>query len=196
MSAGKFAVDFMDAVKKLPATVDRFDKTLVDIAVTAYNALMAHPEELNFVSESYFTTFESARSAYNVDYVINKIAHLYDMDKLEYCFNNVKEAKNAYDALSATDKALITNASVLDEKIAALNAIYGKEVDFNLSYKDNVGVEEEETPVDPGENNEPDKGMKPWAIVLIVVGSVLVLAGGAAVTVILIKKKRATGVTE
>ena len=196
VSAGKFAVDFMDAVKKLPATVDRFDKTLVDIAVTAYNALMAHPEELNFVSESYFTTFESARSAYNVDYVINKIAHLYDMDKLEYCFNNVKEAKNAYDALSATDKALITNASVLDEKIAALNAIYGKEVDFNLSYKDNVGVEEEETPVDPGENNEPDKGMKPWAIVLIVVGSVLVLAGGAAVTVILIKKKRATGVTE
>ena len=108
----------------------------------------------------------------------------------------VEEAKKAYDALSATDKALITNASVLDEKIADLNVIYGKDVDFNLTYKENVGVEEEETPTDPGENEEPNEGVKPWVIVLIVVGSVLVLAGGAAAAVILIKKKRTTECTE
>ena len=178
----------MNAVEKLPAVVDRFDKTLVDTAVTAYNALMAHPEELEFVNDAYFATFESARSAYNVDFVTDKIAHLYDMDKLEYCFNNVKEAKKAYDALSAADKALIPNAQVLQDKIADLNAIYGKVVDFNLSYAENVGVEEE--PAEPGDTEEPDGGLKTWVIVLIVVSSVLVLAGGAAVTVILIRKKR------
>ena len=191
-TAGKYAVDFMDAVNKLPAEIDRFDKTLVDAAITAYNALMAHSDELKFVDDAFFATFESARSAYNVDFVIDKIAHLYDMDKLEYCFNNVKEAKKAYDALSASDKALITNADVLEQKIADLNAIYGKVVDFNLSYKDNVGVEDE-TPENPGDNDnnneQPKEGLKTWAIVLIVVGSVLVLGGGAAVAVILIKKK-------
>ena len=170
------------------------DKTVRNkqIAITAYNALMAHSDELKFVDDAYFATFESARSAYNVDFVIDKIAHLYDMDKLEYCFNNVKEAKKAYDALSASDKALITNADVLDQKIADLNAIYGKVVDFNLSYKENVGVEEEipENPGDDDNNNEqPKEGLKTWVIVLIVVGSVLVLGGGAAVAVILIKKK-------
>ena len=188
VTSGKFAVDFMNAVEKLPAVVDRFDKTLVDTAVTAYNALMAHPEELEFVNDAYFATFESARSAYNVDFVTDKIAHLYDMDKLEYCFNSVKEAKKAYDALSASDKALVPNAQVLQDKIADLNAIYGKVVDFNLSYTENVGVEEE--PTEPGDTEEPDGGLKTWVIVLIVVSSVLVLAGGAAVTVILIRKKR------
>ena len=192
ITAGKFAVEFMDAVDKLPAEIDRFDKTLVYAAITAYNALMAHPEEVEFVDDAYFATFETARSAYNVDYVTDKIAHLYDMDKLEYCFNNVKEAKKAYDALSASDKALITNAAVLDQKIAELNAIYGKVVDFSLSYKDNVGTEEE-APENPGENDnnneQPKEGLKTWVIVLIVLGSVLVLGGGATVAVILIKKK-------
>ena len=191
ITAGKFAVDFMEAVKKLPAVVDRFDKTLVDVAVTAYNALMAHPEEVEFVAESYFATFEAARSAYNVDYVTDKISNLYDMDKLEYCFNSVKEAKKAYDALSDADKALITNAALLEEKIAQLNELYGKTVDFNLSYQENVGVEGE--PENPGENKpieQPEGGLEAWVIIVIVVAAVLVLAGGAAVTVVLIKKKQ------
>ena len=191
ITAGKFAVDFMNAVNKLPAEVDRFDKTLVDTAVTAYNALMAHPEEATFVDESYFAIFESARSAYNVDYVTDKIANLYDMDKLEYCFNSVKEAKKAYDALSDADKALIANAAILEQKIAELNEIYGKTVDFNLTYKENVGTESE--PENPGDENpveKPEGGLETWVIVVIVVVSVLVLAGGAAVTVILIKKQQ------
>ena len=188
ITAGKYAVTFMDAVSKLPANVDRFDKALVDAAVTAYNALMAKPAEVEFVDEAYFTAFETARSAYNVDFVTDKIAHLYDMDKLEYSFNKVKEAKKAYDALPASDKALITNASVLEQKIADLNTIYGKVVDFNLSYQENVGVDE--TPDDPnGGDEEPKDGVKTWVIVLIVVGSVLVL-GGAAFTVIMLRKNK------
>ena len=189
VTSGKYAVDFMDIVNKLPANVDRFDKLLVDAAVTAYNALMAHSDEIMFVDEAYFTAFEAARSRYNVDFVTDKIAHLYDMDKLEYTFNKVKEAKKAYDALSASDKALITNASVLDEKIAELNTIYGKVVDFSLSYQENVGVEE--APTEPGDNvEEPKDGMKTWVIVLIVVGSVAVLAGGAFVVIYLLRKNK------
>ena len=191
VTAGKYAVDFMEVVNKLPTNVTRFDKTLVDVAVTAYNALMANTDQLQYVDEAYFTTFEKARTAYNVDFVTDKIAHLYDMDKLEYCFNNVKEAKKAYDALSASDKALVTNADVLAQKIEELNEVYGKVVDFNLAYKENVGVEQ--TPDDPnngGDNNEEPAGMKTWVIVLIVVGSVAVLAGGAFVTVKLLGKKK------
>ena len=187
VTAGKFAVNFIEAVKKLPESVDRFDKLRVNAAITAYNALVAHPDELEFVSEEYLEIFKRARTSYNVDFVTDKIAHLYDMDKLEYCFNSVKEAKKAYDALSAEEKALIANASVLDEKIAELNAIYGKEVDFTLSYKDNVG--EEKLPDDGNNNEQPDEGLKTWVIVLIVVGTVLVLGGGVTVAVVIIKKK-------
>ena len=186
VTAGQYAIAFTEAVSKLPANVDRFDRIVVEAAITAYNALMRHTDEKAFVDESVFNTFEAARKAYNVDVVEDKIAHLFDMDKLEYCFNNVKDAKNAYDKLSTEEKALVTNASVLDEKIAALNALYGKEIDFNLSYAENLGVQDD-APVD---NNEPD-GIKAWVIVLIVVGSVLVLGGAAVVTVILIKRKKA-----
>ena len=195
VTAGKYAVTFMDAVDKLPEQVDRFDKLLVDAAVTAYNALMAHTDEVEFVTDEYFRTFEIARSAYNVDFVTDKIAKLYDTDKLEYCFNKIKDAKKAYDALSASDKALITNAAVLEQKIAELTALYGREIDFNLSYKENVGTDE--LPEDPngGDNEEPKDGIKTWVIVLIVVGSVLVLAGGAA-AVLVIRKKGGASVAD
>ena len=188
VTAGQFAVAFIEAVKKLPENVTRFDKALIGNAIKAYNALQAHSDEKAFVDASLFEIFESARSAYNVDCVIDKIAHLYDMDKLEYCFNNVKEAKKAYDALTATEKALVTNAAVLDQKIADLNAIYGKEVDFSLTYKENVGTDV--TPNEPGDDNETPDGIKTWVIVLIIVGSVLVLAGGAFVVITILRKNK------
>ncbi len=188
VTAGRYAIAFMDAVGKLPENVDRFDKLLVDEAISAYNALMGHPEEKDFVSDEVYDTFARIRRAYNINVVEAKIAHLFDMDKLEYCFNNVKDAKKAYDALTAEEKALVKNASVLDEKIAALNEIYGKTVDFNLSYSENVGVEGNNTPTP--EPPAPVEGLKPWVIVLIVVGAVLVAGGAAAATVILIKRKK------
>ena len=189
VTAGKYAHAFMDAVNKLPAEVDRFDTLLVNEAITAYNALMAHEDEKAFVDESFFTTFKNVRTAYNVDVVESKIDHLFDMDKLEYTFNKVKDAKRAYDNLSAEEKALVTNAAKLDEKIADLNELYGKTVDFNLSHSENLGVEEDVPPVDDG-GEEPAKGLDAWVIVLIVAGSVLVLSGAAVFTVILIKRKK------
>lgn len=188
VTAGKYADAFMEAVSKLPTEVDRFDTLLVNAAINAYNALMAHAEEKVFVDAAVFTTFENVRRAYNVDVVESKIAHLFDMDKLEYCFNNVKDAKQAYDALSAEEKALVSSAAVLETKIADLNKLYGKTVDFSLSYAENIGVENEDVPpVDP---QESEKGPVVWVIVLIVSGSVLVLGGAAAVAVILIKRKK------
>ena len=172
--------------------MDRFDKLLVNAAINAYNALMGHAEEKTFVDDSVFTAFETARRAYNVDVVEAKIAHLFDMDKLEYCFNNVRDAKKAYDALTAEEKALVTNASVLEEKITALNELYGKTVDFNLTYAENLGEENQGgtdiTPSDP----LPGPRIETWVIVLIAVGGVLVLGGAVTVTVILIKRKRKT----
>ncbi len=193
VTAGRYAIAFTEAVSKLPENVDRFDKLLVNAAINAYNALMGHPEEKEFVDASVFTTFENVRRAYNVDVVEAKIAHLFDMDKLEYCFNNVRDAKKAYDALTAEEKALVTNASVLEEKITALNELYGKTVDFNLTYAENLG---EENKGDDPSIDLPDPGPRPgpetWVIVLIAVGAVLVLGGAAAITVTLIKRKKKT----
>lgn len=188
VTAGKYAHAFIEAVNKLPTDVDRFDTLLVNAAITAYNALERHSEDMAFVDESVLTTFKNVRKTYNADVVEGKIAHLFDMDKLEYCFNKVKDAKKAYDALTAEEKELVTNASVLDAKIAALNELYGKTVDFGLSYAENVGVEEDTPIVD--DNAEPPQGLQVWVIVLIVVGSVLVIGGAAAVTVVLMKKKK------
>ena len=189
ITSGKYANAFVDAVNKLPENVDRFDTLLVNAAINAYNALMGHPEEKEFVDASIFEIFENVRKAYNVDVVEGKIAHLFDMDKLEYCFNNVKDAKKAYDALTAEEKALVTNAAVLDEKISALNELYGKTVDFSLSYSENIGIEQDEPIVD--DPVEPDNDLDVWVIVIVAAGAVVVLGGAAVVTVILIKRKKA-----
>ena len=186
VTAGKYANAFMDAVSKLPANVDNFDTLLVNEAINAYNALMAHTDEVAFVDQSVFATFESVRTAYNVATVTYKIDHLYDMDKLEYTFNKVKEAKEAFDALTSEEKALVTNVSKLEAKIADLNTIYGKTVDFTLSYAENAGVDD----VDPSEPGDADPTNMVLIIVLIAVGSVLVLGGATVVTVILIKRKK------
>ncbi len=191
LTAGKYAEAFMTAVSNLPAEIDRFSKALIDAAIGAYNALQVHSTELEFVDESYFTTFENARRIYNVDVVENKIAHLFDMDMLEYCFNDVKDAKWSYDALTAEEKALVTNASVLDEKIAKLNELYGKVVNFGLSYADNLPIKEDD-PIDPPVDIVDDDKLDPIVIVLIAVGSALVLAGAAVAVVFVLKKKKAT----
>ena len=43
--AGKYALAFMEAVYRLPESVDRFDNLLVEAAINAYNALEGHAEE-------------------------------------------------------------------------------------------------------------------------------------------------------
>ena len=190
VTAGKFALAFIDAVARLPEKTDRFDALLVEAAIGAYNALESHTDEKPFVDAAVYTKYEKACFDYNVDVVRNKIAHLFDMDLTKYSFELVKDAKEAYNALSDAERAAVVNSSRLDEKISELNTLYGKEIDFSKSYEENLP--EQEGPEAPEPPADDDHGPKTWVIVLIAVGGVLVLAGAAAATIILIRKKRST----
>lgn len=191
VTVGKYAVAFIDAVKKLPETVDRFDKKLVDAAINAYNALEGNADELAMVEDALIERFHEARSAYNVSVTENKINHLFDMDCSEYSFELVKDARASWLALSAEEQAMVTNGDRLTQKIADLTAAMGVEPNFSLKFADHFKAPETETPVQPEPPvEEPEKTLETWVIVLIVVASVALVGGAATATVIIIMKKR------
>ena len=183
-TVGKYAIAFMNAVKKLPAVVDRFDNHVIEEAIGAYNALKGHSEELVFIDREMIERYNAACIQYNVSVAENKLAHLFDMDMTEYSFNLLKDARETYLALTEDERQLVSNAAVLDAKIAEMKTIYGKDIDFSLSYTENL-------PTDPGTNDPGDSedGLDGWVIAIIVAASAL-LGAGAAVTIIFIKKKR------
>ena len=182
MTAGKYAVAFMDAVKELPDVADRFDKLTVEKAILTYNALQAHASELAFITDdTYFARYEKAVNEYYVNITENLISHLFDMAPNEYSFNAVKSALTAYNSLSDAQRANVTNSDKLTEKIAEINAVFGREIDFGFDYEDNLPVVVK--PID-------DK-MAPWAIVLMIFACVFVLASGAVLAISLLKKRDA-----
>ena len=190
---GPYAIAFVEAVAKLPETVDRFDKALVETAINAFNALAKRADEKAFVDQSLFDKFEQARSAYNVDVVTDLINHLFSMDNCKHSFDTLKAARAAYLALTDAERALVTNGSVIDQKIAELTASMGKEIDFNLTYEAHFPEEEQQPPAE----ETPNEGETPvppktdvWMIVLIVSLSVLAAGAIASVVVIFIKKKK------
>ena len=190
MAMGPYAIAFIDAVKRLPEVVDRFDKALIDAAINAYNALDGKTDEMAYVDDAFVAKFNQARSEYNISVTEDKIAHLFDMDNSKYSFDIVKDARASYLALTEAERALVKNASVLDVKIADLAAAMGKTPDFSLSYEDHFPKE----PDAPTEEPQPNGGLKAWQIVLIVCASVVgaaLVAGGAVFTVIFLKKKKA-----
>ena len=186
---GKFAIAFIKAVKNLPEVVDRFDRLLIEDAIGAYNALQGHSEESIYVTADLLAKYEQACAEYNANIVEDKINHLYDMDMKEYCFNAVKDARAAYLALNETEKALVSNYAVLEGKINDLNTLYGKEIDFDLTYAENLPANEDPT------DDTPDK-KSPWVIIVIIVASVLVAGGAAVAVVFIIKKKKTAAVVE
>lgn len=190
VTVGRFAVAFIDAVRRLPETVDRFDKKLVDAAINAYNALESHTDELEMVDDALIERFRQARSQYNVSVTENKINHLFDMDCSEYSFELVKDARASWLALSAEEQALVSNKDRLTQKIADLAAAMGMEPDFSLSFSDHFKSNTPEPPAEPEPPVEPEEPMAVWKIVLIISASVVVVAAAAAVTVIIIMKKR------
>jgi hypothetical protein len=186
---GADVIAFIEAVKKLPDVVDRFNAKLIEDVITAYNKISGKASEMAYVDESVIAKFNEARSQYNVSVVENKLAHLFQMDKTEYCFNLVKDAKVAYDALTAEEKALVANASILNEKITELNTAWGKEVDLSGSYADNLPKEdvtpEPEPPID-----DIDEGIDTWVIIVIAVAGAVVLGGAVVAVCIFVKKKK------
>ncbi len=188
---GPYAIAFVEAVAKLPETADRFDKAVVEAAINAYNALNNRADEKAFVAQSLIDKFQKARSEYNVDVVTNLINHLFSMDNCKHSFDTLKAARAAYLALTDAERAAVTNASVIDAKIAELTASMGREIDFNLTYEEHF-PETEQPPVE-----EPNGGEEPvppktdvWVIVLIVSLSVLAAAAIAVGVVLFIKKKK------
>ncbi len=184
VTMGKYAIAFIDAVNRIPAKVDRFDKSFIDDAIVAYNALEKHSEEKIYVDDAIVEKYNAARSAYNVNLVESKIVRLYDIYKDKYSFDKVKEARAAYLALSEGDKAKISKelSDKLTAKITDLNDAFGTEIDFNLNYEDYIS---EDTPEPPA-----NEGLEWWAILLIVVGSVVIVGGAATVVVVIIIRKK------
>lgn len=182
---GPYAISFMEAVKKLPAVVDRFDEALINEAIDAYNALVGK-DDMSFVDDSYVEKFDEARSQYNVSVTENKIAHLFDMDNSKYSYELVKDANESYQALSAAEKADVANASILEAKIADLASKMGKTLDFSLSYEEYFPTSVE-PPVDDDPIVDNDGGD---ATVIIVVAVIGVAAIAAAVVFVLMRKKR------
>jgi hypothetical protein len=189
---GPFAIAFINAVNKLPEKVDRFAVAVIEEAIGAYNALENKAEELKFVDESYITKYLAACSDYNVSVVENKINHLFDMYNSAHSFNAVKDAREAFLALSAEEQARITNGAVLDQKIADLKTAMGKELDFSLTYEDHFKADDGDDPVDPPVINPPAEGPDLIVIICIVAGGVLLVAAGVVVALVLLKKKKST----
>ena len=192
VAMGPYAIDFIEAVKKLPETATRFDEKLINAAINAYNALEGK-DDMKFVDESYVARFNKARAEYNVSVAENKIAHLFDMDNAKYFYDLVKDARATYLALTDEERALVSSGDVLDAKIAELSEAMGKTLDFSLEYEDYFPVSDEEPPVD--EPPASEGGLEAWQIALIVGGGVL-LAAAVAVAVILLLKKRSAKVSD
>ena len=115
--------------------------------------------------------------------------HVFDMYNSEYAYNTLKSAIKSFEALTAEEKALVSNAAVLETKKAELAERMGKELDFTLSYSDYFPRSEENV---PGDGNDTDSNGV-WVTVLIV--SVCVIAAASlAVALILVKKKKAVAV--
>ena len=120
-TAGKYATEFIDAVNRLPSAVDRFDKTLIDNATTAYNALIKRQDELKYVDQAMIDAYLKLFSQYSVDVTINSINKLVGIDATERSYKLIAEAVNNYNALSAEDKQLITNFATLQQAINVYN---------------------------------------------------------------------------
>ena len=175
---------FVEAVENLPTDISRFDSALINAAINAYNGLSK--TEMEQIDEAYINRFIEARRTYNVRVVENEINHVFDMYNSEYAYNTLKSAVASYEALSAEEKDLVSNAAVLETKKAELAEKMGKTLDFSLSYADYFPADDNN-----GSDNEPgdDTPNNGWVIAVIVSVSVVALAAAAAVVIILLKKK-------
>lgn len=180
MGAG--AIAFIDAVNALPdRTIDRFDKALVDAATTAYNALSA--DDMPYIDQSLVDKFLAARKVMNADCVRYTISNLYDMDATEYSYNALRNAFAEYNKLTAEEQSMVSNASLLDVKLAGLKkALKVDDIDFENPFSVYA-------PKDDGDGN-PAKDNLALIVSLSCVGGVLVLGGVAALVAVLVLKKK------
>ena len=112
----------------------------------------------------------------------------------EYCFNIVKDARASFLALTAEEQAMVSNGTILAEKIVALTAAMGVDPDFTKTYSEHFATEE---PVvdDPNGNDTDDHNTNGTiTIIIVIAGAVVLLAGAVAVALVLVKKNKAVKV--
>jgi hypothetical protein len=188
-TTGKYALAFIEAAKKLPDTVDRFDKKLIDAAINAYNALESHADELATVDSELIQRFNRAHTQYKISVAENKINHLFDMYRNEYSFNQVKDAWSYFQTLTAEEKTAVSNAALLTTKVNDLTAVMGMTPDFSKSFAEHFPTTD--APDSPDAPVDTDEGISTWVIVLIILLSVVVAAGATVTVILVIKKKKA-----
>jgi hypothetical protein len=157
VTVGKYAVAFIDAARKLPAIADRFDKSLIDAAINAYNALEGHADEMQFVEAALIERFQQARVQYNVSVAENKINHLFDMACNEYSYEAVKDARAFWLTLTEAEQALVSNKDRLNTKIEELSTVMGKELDFTLSFGEYFPEENQDTTTPEPPVDQPEQ---------------------------------------
>ena len=184
---GRYVIDFIAAMEALPDTIDRFAVSQMEAAINAYNMLMAHRDEIIASDEAFINeliaTYNRAVVAYHVDTVMHIIAKLYDMDATAYSYNALRSAFNAYNALTDEEKALVTNAGILDSKLADLEREMGQKVDFSKEFEEY-------------DLSSHGNGNLALIISLSVVGGVLVIGAAVFVTLWLLKKKKNAAATD
>ena len=183
---GSYAIDFVNAVNKLPAVATRFDSATVSAAIDAYNALVDRVDELAFVDEALIEKFNTARSEYYVSVAEGKIAKLFGMYNNEYCFNIVKDARESFLALTEAEQGRVPNGAILEEKIAALTAAMGVTPDFSKNYSEHFATND---PIVDDSNDGGSENGNSLVLILIIVGAVIVLAGAGVAAFIIVKKK-------
>jgi len=197
VTMGKYAIAFIDSVKKLPEVVDRFDKLLVDEAIVAFNALEGHADEKVYVSDDIYAKFNSARTEYNVHNTIWKIDHIFDVFNTKHSFDTVKDARATFMALTEEEKAMITNSELLTKSIADLEAALGCKVDFSLTYEDHLPKSEDPTVGDTttAVTDVTGNGASKVVIIIVVAIAVVVVALVAVGAIMFIKKKNTASKT-
>jgi hypothetical protein len=187
---GPLAIAFIEAVNKLPAVVTHYDTKVVEAAINAYNALVDNDDEMAFLNsyvgfDAYVEKYNKSCSEYYIDVTVNKINHLFDMDNSKYSYDIVKDARASYLALTEAERALVSNAAVLDQKIADLAAAMGVTLDFSKTYEEHFVTDEpnEEPPV------VDDKGLELWVIIVIAAGSTVAAAAIALGIILFLKRK-------
>ena len=180
---GRYAIEFIAAMEALPKTVDRFATAEINNAITAYNMLMSHWNEMLDDDEALINgliaQYNQAIVAYHVDTVKHVIDKLYAMDATAYSYNALRSAFEAYNALTDEEKALITNAGVLESKLADLETAMGQTVDFSKEFEE----------YDLGGDETPDNNLV-LIIVLCSVGGALLIGAAVFVTLFLLNKKK------
>lgn len=179
ITIGRYAYLFNEACKNIPAVVSWKDKQLLDDIEYYYNLLLKDSTELENASEDAIATFLRALEMRNASLAERQIQCLYDVDASKYSYDRIRAAYKAYSSLTEAEKILVSNSSVLLQKISDLETEFGQSIDFSKEYEAYTLKE-----------NSDGKNSTVWIIAICSTVGGLALAGALLTTVLLTVKKK------